>query len=513
MSGDDRCVICCDEVLATRASEGQLGTLDCCLHRFCFACIRQWLETTATVCPTCKAPVERLTRRSSTEPLELIELVTADTRQRGYLAPDDMQAEAERLALCVVCGAAHTPTPPAQRTPRDIPGYYSTTRGCSLTSSSRGCARFPCADCVARPDSDADALACDSCDRIHHVACLPLAQQPAARRLFDAAQAAEVEATLRGSGRAVFTPDWFCPDCRPCRALAGPGSGVTAPRTACTDRANVCAHTGAAAGTASPLGFDASAVPAPTGTTTAGGHTTCAPPSRFNDNSGDSEHPIAAFAAGVHEFARGLEKTYTWLRSLSQVESAARDAHKEALMVASAATAEHERAQNEEKAHLASMILADSVSRHRSSDARSAFARHRELRATTERAKARMMRKRAKAEAEMIELASAQGALRKARAGVAGHLNVLRDAMKRAPALQARPPAPPLVPSVPAPAPALERAPARPPALEPAAPLPPAPVPACAATESEAMGRMPPLIVTPHCTSRKRQRRGISLSR
>ena len=192
-------------------------------------------------------------------------------------------------------------------------------------------------------------------------------------------------------------------------------------------------------------------------------------------------------------------------------------------MVASAATAEHERAQNEEKAHLASMILVDSVSRHRSSDARSAFARHRELRATTERAKTRMMRKRTKAEAEMIELASAQGALRKARAGVAGHLNVLRDAMNRAPALQARPPAPPLVPSVPAPgprsvpapapAPALERAPARPPALEPAAPLPPAPVPACAATESEAIGRMPPLIVTPHCTSRKRQRRGISLSR
>lgn len=53
-----QCGICLDVVQIQ-------GTLDCCSHAFCFACIETWMKT-ANICPMCKATVKKLTKKDST---------------------------------------------------------------------------------------------------------------------------------------------------------------------------------------------------------------------------------------------------------------------------------------------------------------------------------------------------------------------------------------------------------------------------------------------------------------
>ena len=101
---NDLCPICQTEPLQLRANDGQLGRLDCG-HLFCFACIKYWCCTQSTSCPTCNAHSSNLTRwQGNQKILEHVSLTSIDRRQKAYLTPDEMEEEAYRLSLCVVCG-------------------------------------------------------------------------------------------------------------------------------------------------------------------------------------------------------------------------------------------------------------------------------------------------------------------------------------------------------------------------------------------------------------------------
>ena len=44
------------------------GSIDCCVHKFCFPCIDRWLRVNNT-CPLCKATVTRLNGENATKPI------------------------------------------------------------------------------------------------------------------------------------------------------------------------------------------------------------------------------------------------------------------------------------------------------------------------------------------------------------------------------------------------------------------------------------------------------------
>uniref|UniRef100_A0A8C5HLQ6 RING-type E3 ubiquitin transferase n=1 Tax=Gouania willdenowi TaxID=441366 RepID=A0A8C5HLQ6_GOUWI len=48
VSPDSKCAICLDSL-------NNVAHLDCCLHRFCFPCVKEW-SNQKTDCPVCRQP-------------------------------------------------------------------------------------------------------------------------------------------------------------------------------------------------------------------------------------------------------------------------------------------------------------------------------------------------------------------------------------------------------------------------------------------------------------------------
>ena len=90
------CAIC-----LSAAAEADAAALDCCAHRFCFACIAAWTEQTSR-CPLCKRQVAWL-RRPGGEPVAV-----EPREQRADWLGDDAHFfddfEAEEETPCQVCG-------------------------------------------------------------------------------------------------------------------------------------------------------------------------------------------------------------------------------------------------------------------------------------------------------------------------------------------------------------------------------------------------------------------------
>lgn len=177
------CTICNDTTLedALDCRDGHksgLGSLDCCDHLFCHACISRWVTDCSSTCPLCKRDAHKLIRRTRCPVPDRLGMrkIVADERElaereaRGRL--DELsEADLERLAAddeasgnCTECGTG---------------------------------------------DDDHLILLCDSCNSGYHSYCV-------------------------GLGRTVPDGDWFCPVCAIVHepASAPPPAPVAAPAAA-----------------------------------------------------------------------------------------------------------------------------------------------------------------------------------------------------------------------------------------------------------------------------------------
>ena len=95
----------CQETCSGSLTDGQLGRLDCCGHEYHFACIRPWVEEQANTCPQCNQTVAKVSRCSTAGVLEEVVIgASVDCRQKGYVRPEEYEAEEERVQSCPGCG-------------------------------------------------------------------------------------------------------------------------------------------------------------------------------------------------------------------------------------------------------------------------------------------------------------------------------------------------------------------------------------------------------------------------
>ena len=135
LDADDLCTICATETIDGLFDDGQLASLDCCAHRFCFGCIGQWTSDHASCCPLCNGEIACVRRHGRGGVLERVE-VRARARQPLQPTAEELDELDERTHACVACGSG---------------------------------------------DDDATILLCDSCDSGWHLRCVrpPLHAVPA----------------------------------------------------------------------------------------------------------------------------------------------------------------------------------------------------------------------------------------------------------------------------------------------------------------------------------------------
>ena len=57
---EETCAICLGEILVENEVK-----LDSCMHKYCGACIKQWVETQTNSCPQCKKKVHKIISKDS----------------------------------------------------------------------------------------------------------------------------------------------------------------------------------------------------------------------------------------------------------------------------------------------------------------------------------------------------------------------------------------------------------------------------------------------------------------